>query len=136
MGLKLARLAAILAIAAMPTLASAQFKLDSRYTDADGDMVADTPTERRRTGSIQPPSCSPIRRPRTPRSMPRSGKGFLDHLAKVTGKKVRVLSGAVERCTARNHAGRAAARHRLSTPERQSPRGGLRGLRSVRDDGV
>ena len=44
LSLKLARLAAILAIVAMPTMASAQFKLDPRYTDADGDMVADTPT--------------------------------------------------------------------------------------------
>ena len=85
--LKLARLAAILAIAAMPTLASAQFKLDPRYTDADGDMVADTPAAAK--DWIDPPTLvfayTPVEDPAV---YAKVWQGFLDHLAKVTGKKV------------------------------------------------
>ena len=87
MGLKLARLAAILAIAAMPTLASAQFKLDSRYTDADGDMVADTPTAAK--DWIDPATLVFAYTPaEDPAVYAKVWQGFLDHLAKVTGKKV------------------------------------------------
>jgi phosphonate transport system substrate-binding protein len=85
--LKLARLVAILAVAAMPTLASAQFKLDPRYTDADGDMVADTPTAAK--DWIDPPTLvfayTPVEDPAV---YAKVWQGFLDHLAKVTGKKV------------------------------------------------
>jgi phosphonate transport system substrate-binding protein len=85
--LKLARLAAILALAAMPTLASAQFKLDPRYTDADGDMVADTPAAAK--DWIDPPTLvfayTPVEDPAV---YAKVWQGFLDHLAKVTGKKV------------------------------------------------
>jgi phosphonate transport system substrate-binding protein len=85
--LKLARLAAILAIAAMPTLASAQFKLDPRYTDADGDMVADTPAATK--DQVDPATLvfayTPVEDPAV---YAKVWQGFLDHLAKVTGKKV------------------------------------------------
>ena len=85
--LKLARLAAILALAAMPTLASAQFTLDPRYTDADGDMVADTPTAAK--DRVDPATLvfayTPVEDPAV---YAKVWQGFLDHLAKVTGKKV------------------------------------------------
>ena len=85
--LKLARLAVILALAALPTLASAQFKLDPRYTDADGDMVADTPTAAK--DWVDPATLvfayTPVEDPAV---YAKVWQGFLDHLAKVTGKKV------------------------------------------------
>ena len=85
--LKFARLAAILALAAMPTLASAQFTLDPRYTDADGDMVADTPAAAK--DWVDPATLvfayTPVEDPAV---YAKVWQGFLDHLAKVTGKKV------------------------------------------------
>ena len=85
--LKFARLAVILALAALPTLASAQFKLDPRYTDADGDMVADTPAAAK--DRVDPPALvfayTPVEDPAV---YAKVWQGFLDHLAKVTGKKV------------------------------------------------
>ena len=85
--LKFARLAVILALAALPTLASAQFKLDPRYTDADGDMVADTPTAAK--DWVDPATLvfayTPVEDPAV---YAKVWQGFLDHLAKVTGKKV------------------------------------------------
>jgi phosphonate transport system substrate-binding protein len=85
--LKLARLAAILAIVAMPTMASAQFKLDPRYTDADGDMVADTPTAAK--DWVDPATLVFAYTPAEyPAVYANVWRGFLDHLAKVTGKKV------------------------------------------------
>ena len=85
--LKLARLAAILAIVAIPTMASTQFKLDPRYTDADGDMVADTPTAAK--DWVDPATLVFAYTPAEyPAVYANVWRGFLDHLAKVTGKKV------------------------------------------------
>jgi phosphonate transport system substrate-binding protein len=85
--LTLARLIAIVAIAAVPTLAMAQFKLDPRYTDADGDMVADPPKSAK--DWIDPPALVFAYTPaEDPAVYAKVWQGFLDHLAKVTGKKV------------------------------------------------
>ena len=85
--LKLARLAAILTIVALSTVASAQFKLDPRYTDADGDMVADTPTAAK--DWVDPATLVFAYTPaEDPAVYAKVWRGFLDHLAKVTGKKV------------------------------------------------
>ncbi|EHJ95449.1 phosphate/phosphite/phosphonate ABC transporter substrate-binding protein [Agrobacterium tumefaciens] len=82
------KLVAVLAISvafAMP--AQADFKLDARYADADGDMVADIPTD----GSqlVDPDTLvfayTPVEDPAVYADV---WKGFLDHLAEKTGKKV------------------------------------------------
>jgi phosphonate transport system substrate-binding protein len=65
----------------------AEFKLASRFQDADGDMVADTPKE---AGKQIDPSTlifayTPVEDPAV---YAKVWKGFLDHLEKLTGKKV------------------------------------------------
>jgi len=82
------KLVAALAISvafAMP--AQAEFKLDARYADADGDMVADIPTDA--TQLIDPDTLvfayTPVEDPAVYADV---WKGFLDHLAQKTGKKV------------------------------------------------
>lgn len=85
---RLARLALMLAVAALPTqLSAAEFKLDPRYTDADGDMVADTPTDAAQ--QIDPSTLifayTPVEDPAV---YAKVWQDFLDHLAKTTGKKV------------------------------------------------
>lgn len=82
------KLAAVLALSvafAMP--AQAEFKLDARYTDADGDMVADIPTEKDKL--VDPATLvfayTPVEDPAVYADV---WKGFLDHLAEKTGKKV------------------------------------------------
>jgi len=82
------KLVAALAISvafAMP--AQAEFKLDARYADADGDMVADIPTDA--TQLIDPDTLvfayTPVEEPAVYADV---WKGFLDHLAQKTGKKV------------------------------------------------
>ncbi|MGI6244535.1 MAG: phosphate/phosphite/phosphonate ABC transporter substrate-binding protein [Pseudochelatococcus sp.] len=67
--------------------AQAEFKLDSRYTDADGDLIADTPADPAR--QIDPDTLifayTPVEDPAVYADV---WKGFLDHLAEKTGKKV------------------------------------------------
>ncbi len=67
--------------------ASAEFKIDSRYTDADGDLVADTPSDPAK--QIDPPTLifayTPVEDPAVYKAV---WIDFLDHMAKVTGKKV------------------------------------------------
>ena len=82
------KLAAVLALSvafAMP--AQAEFKLDARYTDADGDMVADIPTDKDKL--VDPATLvfayTPVEDPAVYADV---WKGFLDHLAEKTGKKV------------------------------------------------
>ncbi len=82
---KLVAALAITVAFAMP--AQAEFKLDARYADADGDMVADIPTD----GSqlVDPDTLvfayTPVEDPAVYADV---WKGFLDHLAEKTGKKV------------------------------------------------
>jgi phosphonate transport system substrate-binding protein len=82
------RLAAIAAIGVLPTLAaSAEFMLDTRYKDADGDLVADAPTDAK--DWVDPATLvfayTPVEDPAV---YAKVWQGFLDHLAKATGKKV------------------------------------------------
>ncbi len=67
--------------------AKAEFKLDARFTDANGDMVADTPTD---PSKLTDPDTlifayTPVEDPAV---YAKVWAEFLDHLAKVTGKKV------------------------------------------------
>ncbi len=79
-------LAAIAALAiALP--AHAEFKLDARFTDADGDMIADIPTD---AAQLVDPSTlifayTPVEDPAVYAEV---WQGFLDHMAEVTGKTV------------------------------------------------
>lgn len=81
----LAALALSVAALAMP--AQAEFKLDARYTDADGDLVADIPTDASQL--VDPDTLvfayTPVEDPAVYADV---WKGFLDHLAEKTGKKV------------------------------------------------
>ncbi len=68
-------------------LAKAEFKLDPRFTDANSDMVADTPTD---PSKLTEPDTlifayTPVEDPAV---YAKVWAEFLDHLAKVTGKKV------------------------------------------------
>jgi phosphonate transport system substrate-binding protein len=69
------------------TVLAAEFKLASRFQDADGDMVADTPTDPGK--QIDPGTLifayTPVEDPSVYASV---WKGFLAHMEKVTGKKV------------------------------------------------
>ncbi len=75
----------ILLLAAVP--AFAEFKLDSRFADTDGDMIADIPTDPKQW--IDPPTLvfayTPVEDPSVYAEV---WKEFIDHLAKVTGKPV------------------------------------------------
>lgn len=77
--------AAVLAFAA--TSANAEFALDSRYTDADGDMIADIPTD---TADLVDPDVlifayTPVEDPSV---YAEAWKDFLDHMTEVAGKPV------------------------------------------------
>ena len=83
---------ALTALAAAATLAlastaSAEFALDPRYTDADGDLVADIPEDP--ADRIDPSTLifayTPVEDPAVYAEV---WQGFLDHMAEVTGKKV------------------------------------------------
>ncbi|RBW43044.1 phosphate/phosphite/phosphonate ABC transporter substrate-binding protein [Psychromonas sp. B3M02] len=68
--------------------ASAAFSLDSRYTDNDNDLVADIPTDK---SKLKDPSTlifayTPVEDPAVYADV---WSGFLEHMEKVTGKKVR-----------------------------------------------
>ena len=79
-------LASVIALELQPVIA-AEFKLGSRFQDADGDMVADTPSD---PGKHIDPSTlifayTPVEDPAV---YAKVWKGFLEHMEKVTGKKV------------------------------------------------
>ena len=82
--------AAILALAAAAALAApamAEFKLDSRYTDADGDLVADIPADPSQL--VDPDTLifayTPVEDPAV---YAEAWSDFLTHMEAVTGKKV------------------------------------------------
>lgn len=83
----LAKLAAVVSIALAPSVASAQSNLDARYTDSDGDMVADTPSSAK--DWLDPATLvfayTPVEDPAV---YAKIWQGFIDHMTKVTGKKV------------------------------------------------
>ncbi|MBP2147369.1 phosphonate transport system substrate-binding protein [Xanthobacter flavus] len=70
-----------------PSFAQAEFKLDPRFTDTNGDMVADTPSDPAK--QLDPDTLifayTPVEDPAV---YAKVWAEFLDHLAKVTGKKV------------------------------------------------
>ncbi|MBU2961288.1 phosphate/phosphite/phosphonate ABC transporter substrate-binding protein [Citreicella sp. C3M06] len=77
--------AAILAAMAAP--AFADFQLSDRYSDADGDLIADIPTD---AADLLDPSTlifayTPVEDPAVYAEV---WQGFLDHMSEVTGKKV------------------------------------------------
>jgi phosphonate transport system substrate-binding protein len=65
-------------------------KLDERYTDADGDLVADTPTDAAQLLDPDPIVFSYVA-VEDPSEFRDAFKEFMDHLAKVTGKRVEYL---------------------------------------------
>src|SRR5215469_10513160 len=69
------------------TVPAAEFKLDSRFQDADGDMVADTPTDPSKWADPATLifAYTPVEDPAV---YAKVWKGFLEHMEKVTGKKV------------------------------------------------
>src|SRR5689334_7068582 len=75
---------AALMLAALP---APVFALDQRFTDADGDMVADTPKDAKQV--IDPPvlifSYTPVEDPAVYQKV---WDGFIKHLEKTTGKRV------------------------------------------------
>ncbi len=80
-------LLAAVAVLAMSAPALAEFKLDERYTDADGDLIADIPTD---AAQLSDPSTlifayTPVEDPAV---YAEAWKDFLTHMEKVTGKKV------------------------------------------------
>ena len=82
--------AAVLALAAAAALAApamAEFKLDSRYTDADGDLVADIPADPSQL--VDPDTLifayTPVEDPAV---YAEAWSDFLTHMEAVTGKKV------------------------------------------------
>lgn len=66
-------------------------QLDARFCDRDGDMVADTPTDPRQL--VDPPvlvfAYTPVEDPAVYRTV---WQGFMDHLARTTGKRVQFFS--------------------------------------------
>ncbi|OYZ86445.1 MAG: phosphonate ABC transporter substrate-binding protein, partial [Xanthobacter sp. 17-67-6] len=70
-----------------PSFAQAEFKLDPRFTDTNGDMVADAPSDPAK--QLDPDTLifayTPVEDPAV---YAKVWQEFLDHLAKVTGKKV------------------------------------------------
>jgi phosphonate transport system substrate-binding protein len=76
-----------LVAAGTQTAGTAEFKLDSRFQDADGDMVADTPTDPSK--QVDPATLvfayTPVEDPAV---YAKVWKGFLEHMEKMTGKKV------------------------------------------------
>lgn len=84
--LKVSSLSVAFALAGLG-VASAEFKLDPRFTDANGDMVADAPTDAAK--QIDPDTLifayTPVEDPAV---YAKVWQEFLDHLAKTTGKKV------------------------------------------------
>ena len=79
--------AAAAAAFAFSTSASAEFTLDSRYTDADGDLIADIPTDA--ADQVDPGTLifayTPVEDPAV---YAEAWSDFLTHMTEVTGKKV------------------------------------------------
>lgn len=71
----------------LPVAAHSAFKLDSRYQDRDGDLVADIPeqTEKQTDPSTLVFAYTPVEDPAVYREV---WSGFLDHLSGITGKQV------------------------------------------------
>ena len=71
----------------LPVAATAEFKLDDRYQDTDGDLIADIPTDA--SQQVDPSTLifayTPVEDPAVYREV---WSEFLDHLAETTGKKV------------------------------------------------
>lgn len=84
--LKVSSLSVALTVAGLG-VANAEFKLDPRFTDANGDMIADAPTDAAK--QIDPDTLifayTPVEDPAV---YAKVWQEFLDHLAKTTGKKV------------------------------------------------
>ena len=82
-----ASVAALLAGLIAATPAQAEFKLDSRYTDADGDLIADIPSDPAQ--QIDPSTLifayTPVEDPAV---YAEAWADFLAHMEAVTGKKV------------------------------------------------
>jgi phosphonate transport system substrate-binding protein len=78
---------ALAAALAFASSAQAEFALDSRYTDADGDMIADIPTDASKL--VDPDTLifayTPVEDPAV---YAVAWSDFLTHMEKVTGKKV------------------------------------------------
>jgi phosphonate transport system substrate-binding protein len=78
---------AVAAIIATAGTSQAQFALDSRYTDADGDLIADTPTDASKL--VDPDTLifayTPVEDPAV---YAVAWSDFLTYMEKVTGKKV------------------------------------------------
>lgn len=78
---------AVAAVLAMALPAHAEFKLDSRFSDADGDLIADIPSDAAQ--QVDPSTLifayTPVEDPAVYAEV---WQGFLDHMADVTGKKV------------------------------------------------
>lgn len=83
----MASVAALLAGLMAATPAQAEFKLDSRYTDADGDMIADIPSDPAQ--QVDPSTLifayTPVEDPAV---YAEAWADFLAHMESVTGKKV------------------------------------------------
>lgn len=71
----------------LPVAAHSAFKLDSRYQDRDGDLVADIPeqTEKQTDPSTLVFAYTPVEDPAVYREV---WSGFLNHLSDITGKQV------------------------------------------------
>jgi phosphonate transport system substrate-binding protein len=80
-------LAALLGSLVLAGQASAEFMLDSRFTDADGDLIADVPTDASQL--VDPDTLifayTPVEDPAVYGEV---WAGFLDHMEAVTGKEV------------------------------------------------
>ncbi len=77
----------VAAVLAVTGAAQAEFKLDSRYIDADGDLIADIPTDPAQL--VDPDTLifayTPVEDPAV---YAKAWSDFLTHMEKVTGKKV------------------------------------------------
>jgi phosphonate transport system substrate-binding protein len=80
-------LAALLGTLVLAGPAVAEFQLDSRFTDADGDLIADIPTDESQL--VDPDTLifayTPVEDPAVYAEV---WAGFLDHMREVTGKEV------------------------------------------------
>ncbi|WP_104019162.1 phosphate/phosphite/phosphonate ABC transporter substrate-binding protein [Roseovarius nitratireducens] len=85
--MKLTALLSTVAALALAAPAHAEFKLGDRYTDNDGDLVADIPEDESKW--LDPDTIifayTPVEDPAVYAEV---WQGFLDHMAEVTGKKV------------------------------------------------
>ncbi|MEM6847008.1 MAG: phosphate/phosphite/phosphonate ABC transporter substrate-binding protein [Pseudomonadota bacterium] len=87
MGLKATLIAAAASAALIATPALAEFKLDDRFTDSDGDLIADIPSDP--SEQIDPSTLifayTPVEDPAVYRNV---WAGFLEHMEELTGKNV------------------------------------------------